>query len=525
MMLRFCFVVPEMSGCCRNGASSLFVKIDIGAAFPVFFWPSSQISAPVGVNAKVLSVPPSPGGILSPGLGSRMAIDLLNVLGSVQIQSSVESEIPRHNVDFTKLLSSHETISESLGSLSSTDFGVCNEPGDGNPTGCSEGIAVEKPCSDPLIGIDVSFEHHEVDAAGPVSSSLADEVVPSALGAGSDGVSQEVVVVSQMQSVLADISAGEVSEAGLQSSPNDGVPTGSFMEGSSVAICSDAITSVDIPTDLPVLFVADPCVDEHVAGSFPIPLAIFEVATIEDGSRGAYHPSMFVELASKQNPCHQVTNLSNQIVGSPGVAPSEENCLIPGVDDSTPESIMRIVRNDFGHGTDHALSNVDLDAGDVGSDSLSRAISTLIDDKVVQRCLDLQLPCCSQADYIPEGSSSGNVAARQGLAQCYPTASPKCHQGHPAPCYERHVVHSELPLERSCPAVAGGRPLEVLGAVALLLLNFGISSAALALILDWSSCPALGLAFDCVLLSCSADSLGNADADVQLILKVEALPD
>ncbi|GMH23548.1 hypothetical protein Nepgr_025391 [Nepenthes gracilis] len=40
-----------------------------------------------------------------------------------------------------------------------------------------------------------------------------------------------------------------------------------------------------------------------------------------------------------------------------------------------------------------------------------------------------------------------------------------------------------------------------------------------------NSCPALGLALDRVLLSCSADSLGNAAADVQLILKVEALPD
>ncbi|GMH02094.1 hypothetical protein Nepgr_003933 [Nepenthes gracilis] len=353
--------------------------------------PSSQISAPLVLTPKVLSVPPSPGGILSPGLGSRMAIYLLNLPGSVQIQSSVESEIPRHNVDFSKLPNSHETITESLGSLSSTDFVSSATAWRRQSYRCSEGIAVEKPCSDPLVGIDVSFEHHEVDAAGPVSSSLADKVVPSALGAGSDGVLQEVVVVSQMRSVLAVTSAGGVSEAVLQSSPDDGVPTGSFMEGSSVAICSDAITSVDIPTDHPVLVVADPCVDEHVAGSFPRPLAILEDATIEDGSRG----------------CISLLCLLNWL----------------------PNRIL--VTSDFGHGNDHALSNVDPNAGDVGSDSLSHAIPTLIDDKVVQRCLDLQLPCCSQADCIPEGSSSGNVAARQGLAQCDPTASPKCHQGHP----------------------------------------------------------------------------------------------
>ncbi|GMH16935.1 hypothetical protein Nepgr_018776 [Nepenthes gracilis] len=276
-----------------------------------------------------------------------MAKDPLNLPGPVQIQSYVESEIPRHNVDFIKLPNSHEAVIESLGSMSSADFiGVCNEvsvpkpmdevltifgssmqcpvlqPSDSTPTGCSEGIADEKPCNDSLGGIDVPFEHHELDAAGPISSSLVDEVVPSALGAGSDGVSQEVVVVSQMRSVLADFSAGEVSGAGLQSSLDDGVPTGSFMEGSSVAICSDAITSIDIPTDHPVLVVADPCVGEHVTGSFPRPLANLEDTTIEDGSWGAHQPSMSTDLAFKQKPCHQATNLYNQIVGSPGEAPS-----------------------------------------------------------------------------------------------------------------------------------------------------------------------------------------------------------
>ncbi|GMH12931.1 hypothetical protein Nepgr_014772 [Nepenthes gracilis] len=173
------------------------------------------------------------------------------------------------------------------------------QPRDGNPTGCSEGIAIEKPCSDSLGGIDAPFKHHEVDAARPVSLSLDDEVVPSALGAGLDGVSQEDVVVTQMQSMLAVSSAGEVSGVGLQSLPEDGIPTGPFMEGSSVETCSDAITSVDIPTDLPVLVVATPCVGEHVAGSFPRPLATLEDATIEDGSRGAQQPPMSADLASK----------------------------------------------------------------------------------------------------------------------------------------------------------------------------------------------------------------------------------
>ncbi|GMH04878.1 hypothetical protein Nepgr_006718 [Nepenthes gracilis] len=42
--------------------------------------------------------------------------------------------------------------------------------------------------------------------------SLADEVVPSALGVVSDGVSHEVVVESQMGSLLADVSVGECYE-------------------------------------------------------------------------------------------------------------------------------------------------------------------------------------------------------------------------------------------------------------------------------------------------------------------------
>ncbi|GMH21194.1 hypothetical protein Nepgr_023036 [Nepenthes gracilis] len=294
-----------------------------------------------------------------------MARDPLNLPESVQIQSCVESETTRHSFVFTNLPNSHEAVTESLGSMSSADFvGVCNEvsvpkvldemltisgssmqcpmlqPGDSNPTGCSEGIA-DEPCSDSLGGIDVSSKLHDVDAAGLVSLSLADEVVPSALGAESDGVSQKDVVVSQMRSVLADNSAGEVSGAGLQSSPDDGIPTGYFMEGSSVETYSDAITRVDIPTALLVLVVATSCVGEHVAGSFLRPLAILDDTTIEDGSRGAQQPSMSAALASEQKPCHQAVR-------------------------------------------------------------------------------------------IPERSSSGNVAAMQGLSQCDPNASPNCHQGPPA---------------------------------------------------------------------------------------------
>ncbi|GMH03499.1 hypothetical protein Nepgr_005338 [Nepenthes gracilis] len=112
--------------------------------------------------------------------------------------------------------------------------------------------------------------------------------------------------------------------------------------------------------------------------------------------------------------------------------PSDEICLIPRDDVSTPESIAWIIRNESRHGNVHALSNVDPDAGDVGSDSLSHAIPTLSDDKVAQRCPEFHQPCCSQAARIPEGTSSGNEAAVQGLPWCDPNASPNCHQGPPA---------------------------------------------------------------------------------------------
>ncbi|GMH14058.1 hypothetical protein Nepgr_015899 [Nepenthes gracilis] len=51
-----------------------------------------------------------------------------------------------------------------------------------------------------------------------------------------------------------------------------------------------------------------------------------------------------------------------------------------------------------------------------------------------QRCLDLQLPCCTPAARKsgPDGSYSGSVATLQGMSLCGANASPSCHQGPPA---------------------------------------------------------------------------------------------
>ncbi|GMH01999.1 hypothetical protein Nepgr_003838 [Nepenthes gracilis] len=136
-----------------------------------------------------------------------MAKDPLNLPGPLQTSSSVESKIPRTNVDIlSNLPNSHEAVMESLGSMLSADVvGVCNEvlvpkvmdevittsgsslqcpvllPGDSNPTGCSEGIVDDKPCSDSLGGIDVSFEHHEVDAAALIVDVLDAGSLPGPL--------------------------------------------------------------------------------------------------------------------------------------------------------------------------------------------------------------------------------------------------------------------------------------------------------------------------------------------------------
>ncbi|GMH06201.1 hypothetical protein Nepgr_008041 [Nepenthes gracilis] len=74
-------------------------------------------------------MPPSPGGILNPVLGSRLAKGPLNPPGLVQVSNSDESEIPRPNGDIIPILpNSHEAVLESLGSMSPAELvGVCNE--------------------------------------------------------------------------------------------------------------------------------------------------------------------------------------------------------------------------------------------------------------------------------------------------------------------------------------------------------------------------------------------------------------
>ncbi|GMH18603.1 hypothetical protein Nepgr_020444 [Nepenthes gracilis] len=102
---------------------------------------------------------------------------------------------------------------------------------------------------------------------------------------------------------------------------------------------NDEHANVVTTTDHPVLDVGAPCVADHVAGSLHRPLTTLDTVPIEDKSKGAHQPSMFVGLDSVSNPCHH-----NQIDGSSGDAISDEFGLIPGVDGSTPESIARIAR-------------------------------------------------------------------------------------------------------------------------------------------------------------------------------------
>ncbi|GMH21098.1 hypothetical protein Nepgr_022940 [Nepenthes gracilis] len=220
-------------------------------------------------------VPPSPGGILSPALDSRMANDPLFLPGSIKIPSSV----------------------------------------------------------------------------GPEIHSIADEVVPSALDVGSGCVSRENGVVPLMHREPADI-GGVDSEAVVQSTPADGLPSGSFMEGSSMVVYDDAPTSVVIHNDHVVLVMDDPCVGDHAAGSITRPITILDVATFEEGSKEAHQPSLSSVF------------LSNQNEGSPVSVVSPTNLALK-------------------------------------------------DEKEVQRCLDIPLPCCSQAARAPVGSPSGDGAAGQ----------------------------------------------------------------------------------------------------------------
>ncbi|GMH21191.1 hypothetical protein Nepgr_023033 [Nepenthes gracilis] len=234
-----------------------------------------------------------------------------------------------------------------------------------------------------------------------------------------------------------------------KSTPADGPPSGSFMEGSSMVVCEVVPTSVVIHNDHAVLVMDDPCVGDHAAGSITRPITILDVATFDEGSKAAHQPSLSSDF------------LSNQNEGSPGVIPSKEYCVSHGVDDSTPESIVRIVRKyslddvpplvrikdtlevslldkksldnqedlssvplsrcpdvdsevkvaeslhsiDVGRGKVHAMHTGDPDA-DVVVSAVSPANLALKDGKEVQRCLDIPLPCCSQAARAPVGSPS-----------------------------------------------------------------------------------------------------------------------
>ncbi|GMH19582.1 hypothetical protein Nepgr_021423 [Nepenthes gracilis] len=130
-------------------------------------------------------------------------------------------------------------------------------------------------------------------------------------------VSQEDVVVSPTRREPAAI-VGVDYEAVVQSSPVDGLPSGFFMEGSSVEVCDDAPTSAVIPNDHAVLVMDDPCVGEHAAGSFTRPLTILVDAIFADGSKEAHQPSLSSDLFSDQKSYLQINNPSNQNEGSPG---------------------------------------------------------------------------------------------------------------------------------------------------------------------------------------------------------------
>ncbi|GMH31234.1 hypothetical protein Nepgr_033077 [Nepenthes gracilis] len=105
--------------------------------------------------------------------------------------------------------------------------------------------------------------------------------------------------------------------------------------------------------------------------------------------------------------------------------------------------------SDLGRGNVHALSNVDPSAGD----PLAHANTTFSDDKGIQQCPDLHLPCCSKDARVPEGPSSGNVAAMQGLSLCNPTDSPSCHlEPHARWTEDDIIARLEFTVGRSCEA-------------------------------------------------------------------------
>ncbi|GMH04751.1 hypothetical protein Nepgr_006591 [Nepenthes gracilis] len=86
-----------------------------------------------------------------------------------------------------------------------------NPLGDSNPTSCSEGFADDKPCSDSLGNIDVSFEHHEVDATALIVDVLDAGSLPGPpiSNSGQEACCESGIDVSSYQPAL-DVAAPPV---------------------------------------------------------------------------------------------------------------------------------------------------------------------------------------------------------------------------------------------------------------------------------------------------------------------------
>ncbi|GMH11597.1 hypothetical protein Nepgr_013438 [Nepenthes gracilis] len=240
---------------------------------------------------------------------------------------------------------------------------------------------------------------------------------------------------------------GDVSGTALQSSPGDGVPTGSFIEGSSEETCSDALTSDDISSDHPVLVVAAPCVGEHDVGSFPRPLAVLEDAPIEVIVANAFSESQPLSVTSRESPkllvsLHLPESKTTSFVKDPLHIEGQH---IP----SCAGEVLEVVPS----GLPSEAAAEDDSACRIAADT-ERLRKQLMEIKE-QCCLDLQLPCCTSAAHKsgPDGSYSGSVAALQDVSLCGANASPSCHQGPPArwideELFARQEINGRFPKAR-----------------------------------------------------------------------------
>ncbi|GMH02086.1 hypothetical protein Nepgr_003925 [Nepenthes gracilis] len=75
-----------------------------------------------------------------------------------------------------------------------------------------------------------------------------------------------------------------------------------------------------------------------------------------------------------------------------------------------------------------------------------------------QRCLDLYLPCCTQAarESVPDGSSSGCEAAMQGVSLCGDNAFPSCPVGPPVGWTDDELFEKQAVNGRRGAAVVHG---------------------------------------------------------------------